>query len=262
MGEVDFAKLSEQYAGFLVAAGGVSITVLTLVLGLSFESKNPPAKEKSARLFLVTALIVATVSCFVGAHMLAETAAFFAELNGEMESSAGSPLGRRMFVLATAHIFISVALILFAILLLPTATGRIDLAAGIDAISQVAFPAILIAALGWMILAARDRSPVGESSWWVIAVAILIGLSGIFSCYLPAESLAQGIFTFIVAFTAISLLYFAYIFKTGQVLPPGLELGAFISAITLSYAGLGVAYFKILRDFKLKRKRKPSSRRG
>ncbi len=70
--EVDYLKLSEQYASFLVAAGGVSITVLTLVLSFGSESAN----GKDLRTFLAAALVVAIISCFTGAHMMAETASF------------------------------------------------------------------------------------------------------------------------------------------------------------------------------------------
>ena len=75
MEAVDYLKLSEQYATFLVAVGGVSITVLALVLSWGSDPVEPPA-EIGSRSFLVAALIVATIACFIGAHMMAETAAF------------------------------------------------------------------------------------------------------------------------------------------------------------------------------------------
>lgn len=249
MKEVDYAKLSEQYASFLVAVGGVSITVLTLVLGLSAEATQSPAKD--ARLFVVAALIVATVSCFVGAHMMAETAAFFTHLKQELpvERKPDVSLGRRLFVLASANIFIAITLVLFAIILLPTATGSVNLAAELKRISHVAFLGVVIGALFWMALAAIDRTAVGSHGWYAIVSAFLVGFGSGFCCYKSKELLPQVTFIIIVAFTAASLLYFAIIFKVAKACTPTrciIEIGAFSSAITTSYAFLLVAYFKIL----------------
>jgi len=57
---VDYQKLSERYANFLVAVGGVSITVLAVVLSLG-ESDSSGSKSAS-RAFLVAALLAATVA--------------------------------------------------------------------------------------------------------------------------------------------------------------------------------------------------------
>jgi hypothetical protein len=51
--------------------GGVSITVLTLVLALEREPSDPEDHS-----LLVASLVLATISCFVGTHLMAETAAF------------------------------------------------------------------------------------------------------------------------------------------------------------------------------------------
>src|SRR5712692_10049124 len=130
MEEVDYAKLSGQYASFLVAVGGVSITVLTLVLSFnrSPNTSAPTLTEKNARMFLVAALIAATVSCFVGAHMMAETAAFFTHCGKKSPEKAEIRLGKRLFVLASSNIFIAITLVLFSIVLLPAATGEVELA--------------------------------------------------------------------------------------------------------------------------------------
>src|SRR5205085_241642 len=133
MKHVEYAKLSEQYGGFLVAVGGVSITVLAVVLGLKSILNTPePLTEtgETARVFLVAALITATVSCFIGAHMMAETAAFFTKNGDEQPKKYKIPLGRRLFVLATTNIFIAITLVLFSIVLLPTATGLLPTATG------------------------------------------------------------------------------------------------------------------------------------
>src|SRR5712692_3161581 len=62
--KVRYQKLSEQYANFLVAVGGVSITVLALVLSLGSASSGSSPAERYSRAFLVVALLTATVSCF------------------------------------------------------------------------------------------------------------------------------------------------------------------------------------------------------
>ncbi|HEX8773714.1 MAG TPA: hypothetical protein VF735_08885 [Pyrinomonadaceae bacterium] len=248
MKEVDYAKLSEQYASFLVAAGGVSITVLTLVLGLS----SPPTTvtEKNARLFLVAALIAATVSCFVGAHMMAETAAFFTHKPSEKTPPAKIPLGRRLFVLASSNIFVAIALVLFSIVLLPTATGKIELAASLKPITHVVFLGVVIGALCWMALAAIDRTSVGGEGWYAIAGGIIVGvLGGAIFHYFSKDNWPQVIFIIIVSFTAASLLYFAVIFKIGKACTRKaciIEIGVFSSAITISYVSLIISYFKIL----------------
>jgi hypothetical protein len=99
MRDVDYVKLSEQYSGFLIAIGGVSITVLSIVSTLGTPStkvcetgdvKLDLAQAKLAvlqsdrRLYLSAALIVATVCCFIGAHMMAETAAFIKYFKGKL----------------------------------------------------------------------------------------------------------------------------------------------------------------------------------
>jgi hypothetical protein len=248
MKKVDYAKLSEQYASFLVAAGGVSITVLTLVLGLS----SPPTTitEENARLFLVASLTAATVSCFIGAHMMAETAAFFTHPKPTDKTLPDNiPLGRRLFVLASSNIFIAISLVLFSIVLLPTATGKVELAASLKLISHVIFLGVLLGALFWMAFAAIDRMDVGAKGWYAIAVALAIGLvTGILYCK-SKELWPQVIFIFIVGFTAVSLIYFAFIFKGGKACTRKagiIELGVFSSAITISYASLVVTHFKIL----------------
>jgi hypothetical protein len=252
MKEVDYTKLSEQYAGFLVAVGGVSITVLALVLGLSSPPNTANEHGEDARLFLVAALTAATVSCFIGAHMMAETAAFFTyykEKLPERTPLVKLLLGRRLFVLASSNIFIAISLVLFSIVLLPTATGKVELTAGLKLIFHVVFLGVLIGSLCWMGLAAIDRAAVGRDGWKPMLSALLVGLLSLGLGYISKELLPQLTFIIIVSFTAVSLLYFAILFKVGKFYNRKgriLEVGFFASAITISYVFLAVAYFKIL----------------
>jgi hypothetical protein len=168
MKKVDFAKLSEQYASFLVAAGGVSITVLTLVLTLGAERARPEtlslhqmileqAKPLAYwRTFLAEALMVATACCFIGAHMMAETAAYFTY---SKENSLDRPLGERLFLLASTNIFNAVVLLLFALLLLPPMAAGVD-ADSVRRLSLFIFAAVAVAALIWMCLAIERRTEI------------------------------------------------------------------------------------------------------
>lgn len=246
MKDLDFEKLADQYAGFLVAVGGVSVTVLTLILGIAHEPTEQ--KETEARLFLVAALSVAAVCCFIGAHMMAETAAFFSQLKEKLSERMW--LGRRLFVLATANIFIGITLVLFAVVLLPKATGDFELAEKIKPISCVVFLSVAGGALVWMILAGIERTvAVGQDAWKAMAVAVAIGSCGGLSCsFLPMDDLPNVIFIGIVLLIFVSVLYFALIFWLGRAcsrIHCFLEILFFTAAIAFSNVSLVVAYFKI-----------------
>ncbi len=215
MKKVDYLKLSEQYASFLVAVGGVSITALALVLSLGSESTK--WTEGDPRLFLVAALVVATVSCFIGAHMMAETAAFISfSKETASEEFKGKASGERLFLLASFNIFIAIILVLFALMLLPMVSGKID-AGSITAISFTVFGLIVLGALCWMILAVKYRVRVPQSGY-AIAFAVFIGLPwGLYLYFLLESPKCLLLLTFIpiIIFTIASLLYFALIFKDG-----------------------------------------------
>ncbi len=105
--QLDYLRLSELYASFLAALGGVSITVLTLVLTL-----YPKPVVGNLSRFWVAALFVATISCFTGAHLMAETVAF---ISGSNESSL---VGARLSLLASVNIYVAAMLLIFAVVLL------------------------------------------------------------------------------------------------------------------------------------------------
>jgi hypothetical protein len=252
MKQVDYAKLSEQYASFLVAAGGVSITVLALVLGLPSVTKTPEQLSvagQNAQVYLVAALITATVSCFIGAHMMAETAAFFTQNGDEPPKRYLIPLGRRLFVLATSNIFIAITLILFSIVLLPTATGKADLADKLKWISVVVFMGVVVGALCWMVLAAFARMAVGEEGGRAIAYSVGAGLMPLILFLASRELWPKLTFIFIISCTSLSLVYFAVIFKRERACTKNFairEIAVFSSAITISYSFLLIAFWKIL----------------
>lgn len=319
MRDVDYVKLSEQYASFLIAIGGVSITVLSIVstLGspLTEEAQKKLAEldpnKLDPKLFLSAALIVATVCCFIGAHMMAETAAFInhfkeklpkgqlaearppAESPSEVSSTEESSLewtpagaiifGKRLFLFATTNIFIAVSLVLFSIVLLPSAKGD---SAAISPIYTIIFVLVGIGTLIWMILASKFRMDVSRS-WFAVAISLAVCLvwGFIFGYAIPVTRSGDGILpvtregfllpTFfpIVVMIVVSFIYFAWIFKDGNkaikrrdsvllvindddlIIKDGYkarrqevclkDLCFFGSAVTISYASLVVAGFRV-----------------
>lgn len=267
MKEVDYAKLSEQYASFLVAAGGVSITVLTLVLTLGAEPAQTdnlslhqmPLEQAEqwplqySRTFLAAALLVATACCFIGAHMMAETAAYFTY---SKEKEAERPLGERLFLLASTNIFIAVILILFALALLPAASARVD-AYSVRPISLLSLVLIPAAALFWMCLAVKRRT--GPHSFdpplrliLILTADMAILWSGFFYHVLvPRLDLLYATLLPIGFLPVVSLFYSAAIFKNDDEEASTrksnlFEICFFGAAVVISYTSLVIAGFKML----------------
>lgn len=198
--KVDYLKLSEQYASFLVAIGGVTITVLALVL--SFTSIKQP--------FLVAALVVATVSCFTGAHMMAETAAFISHSKGRFPQT-----GERLFLLSSINIFIAIVQLIFSLSLLPIASGKMQ-ADEIKGIPASVFAFVIISALWWMVLSAGYRMPLPQKKWLPVIVSSIFSFVWALALYyLVTELLLQMIFITILIFTLASLLLFSWTFNDG-----------------------------------------------
>jgi hypothetical protein len=234
--EVDYLKLSEQYASFLVAIGGVSITVLALVL--TFNSKS--------NAFLVASLIVATISCFTGAHMMAETAAFISH-------SKGIPSGERLFLLASINIFIAVVLVIFALMLLPIVSDKVDVDS-IKPISISVFAFVIIAVLSYVWLSFyRMPAPHGRLSIVMPAIASILWSWRMFSQTSKKSSeklrqkfLLKWTFIPIIFFTFISLIGFAWTFNDGGKVGD-IDIGLFSLAITSACASLSVVAWMQLK---------------
>jgi hypothetical protein len=230
--EVDYSKLSEQYASFLIAIAGVSITVLTLVLSLSPKINNI---SSNTNVFLVAALVVATISCFVGAHMMAETTAFISH-------SKGNQTGERLFLLASTNIFIVAALVIFALMLLPIVFLDEDKATEIKPILICAFAFVIVDVLAWMWLSVYRMPAPLKSIPIIIGFAAGIGWGiGLFFIPRRFEKSILGLsFIPIIVFTFVLLIRFAWTFdKGGKVYD--LDIGLFSLAITSSCAALIVA---------------------
>ncbi|HEY9403032.1 MAG TPA: hypothetical protein VIQ24_10080 [Pyrinomonadaceae bacterium] len=241
MKQVDYQKLSEQYASFLVAVGGVSITVLALVLSLG-KSERSDLTE-----YLVVALLVATVSCFIGSQMMAETSASIIYYRGMKRGEKpinDTPSGERLFLIASINIFISVLLVAFASMLLPTVSGMAHLVK-IKPVAILIFSLVFIGALIWLILAAiyRMRPPKRRCAiFLIVAGTALVG----FLIWLPSYLwLLRVVFTLITLFSAASLVYFAWTFKdAGRA--NKYDICFFTAAVMFSYASLVVVSFKAM----------------
>jgi hypothetical protein len=239
--EVDYLKLSEQYASFLVAAGGVSITVLTLVLTLGTKTG-----KKELRTFLATALIVATISSFTGAHMLSETASFISYSKGTQTPPLS---GERLFVLASINIYISVIVILFALMLLPAASGRVD-AKTIEPISVSVFMFALAAVLCWMFFSITIRFPRLFGWRAIVMIFAVFCLDGVWG-YLLYQStkfkdrLLHLSFIPILILILISLVLFTLTFKDGGKAHK-LDVAFFVLAVTSSCVSLTAAAIKLM----------------
>lgn len=201
--EIDYQKLSELYASFLAALGGVSITVLTLVLTLY---PKPIAGNLSR--FWVAALFVATISCFTGAHLMAETVAFISKSDKRLT-------GVRLSLLASINIYVAVMLLIFTVVLLT--------AEHVKWISLLVFPLVLFITLSWMYRTAISRfDPVDPqaktAALWAIIIGLLVGiLMGIWAASrLSEEWFLFASFVLPVVSTAFSFCYFAWVFKSDE----------------------------------------------
>jgi hypothetical protein len=273
MDKVDYLKLSEQYASFLVASAGVSITVLTLVL--TFGSKSTVVDIRS---FLIAALVVAAISCFIGAQMMTETAASFSHLKNDKTKPISSnptpqespeevipvktifsrgkspeaiPASEHLFLLASTNIFITVILLLFAMMLLPTASEKVE-PNSIRWISVSVFLFVVVCALLWMFLAVVYRVDV-KGGLIVSLIAFIFGLcAGFFVSYCPTseEHLLLATFIPIGFFSGAILLRFAWLFRdSGKAPSPKahiLNIFFFVFPITFSYVCLVVAGMRMM----------------
>ncbi|HEY9401336.1 MAG TPA: hypothetical protein VIQ24_01490 [Pyrinomonadaceae bacterium] len=273
MNEVDYLKLAEMYSNFLVASGGVSITVLTLVLTLGSKSI-----AVDLRSFLIAALLVATTSCFIGAQMMAETAASFSHLDKKAAKATAcnplpgeqppkviaddsiSPRGRapegialseHLFLLASTNIFTTAVLLLFAMMLLPVASEKVE-PVSIRRISVSVFLFVVGCALIWMFLAVEYRMNVKGGFRTSIFLSIIGGLAGFLVSYYSTSGKVLLWLTFIPIgfFPAALLLRFALVFsdsnKARSPYAYVMDIGFFIIPISFSYISLSVAAVRLM----------------
>src|SRR3569833_1412505 len=114
----NYSLLAQSYGSYLIAIAAVCVTVLTLVLTLG--------KAKGERLvlrFLVAALVVATVACFVGGHLMPEAAAVpTPHCTAKLAAILRQPIaGIRLFYIASVNIYVAAVMFLYALALLTLA---------------------------------------------------------------------------------------------------------------------------------------------
>jgi len=232
---LDYLKLSELYASFLAALGGVSITVLTLVLTLP---KNPVAGILSR--FSVAALSVATISCFTGAHLMAETAAVISKSKDSLS------VGARLFFLASINIYIAAMLLIFTVVLLTVKQ--------VKWISVLVFPFVLLITLCWMYVSATSRfEPAPTHPRKAAGLAICFGVAvGITMYKWAASPSCENCFLFAsfvlsVVATALSFCYFVWISKSEKDRKLDVwfySLAIALSCLSLFGAGMGLVLRK------------------
>jgi hypothetical protein len=230
---VNFIALASSYAGFLAALGGVSITVLTLVLALEREPSDP--KHHS---LLIASLVVATISCFVGTHLMAETAAFT-----YIPPAPPNPLfAARLFLIASVNIYLAVDSFLFSLMLLPAAYGKRN-AAHIRRPTTFAFVTLQLGAFVWVgrSVLFHLMAPVGAYLLALVA-SLCLALCFFFTTNAGQTRCKEVPFLMAVLFTIASLIFFAFTFNDGSQ-PKKIDVIFYSLATTLpcaSLVGLGV----------------------
>lgn len=216
---VDSVNLAQQYASFLVGLGGVSITVLTLVLAL---------QQVNARRYyhshIVASLVVATIACFIGAHLMAETAAIVISTPKDcVNIPIDLPEISYSFLLASISVYVAAMLFMFALMLLPTAyeTKKAnDLSREITPIGECGFLFVTFGALYWMIqtygYTVYESKTLELSDWngsyhFLTAAVILLAVSVIklSVTYPRTRKLHPLPYTILVLFLGVSLVLFA-----------------------------------------------------
>lgn len=229
---MDYGILAEQYVGFLVAIGGVSMTVLTIVLAAgriqsgvedhfststnaesgSLTHQKRPVDNHPTLLF---SLILATFCSFVGSQLMAETRSFLAGVLAIDTTQGIAGLGARQFLLASVNIFIGVTVVLFALMLLTLEYKKENRnALGIRRMCGVVFFAAVLCVLWWMGFSVLFRMPAPNRFLSFIlpflgAVISAVGGGGLLLWQKKERYLLPFTFTAIAVFTFSSLVFFS-----------------------------------------------------
>lgn len=230
----DFRKLAEQYASFFTALGGVCITVLTLILALE---RVPNIADLHS--VLIASLVVATAVSFIGAHLMAETAASIRQSASSVDTSSPPRLvqeketspwvGGRLFLLASINIYLAVILTSFSLMLLPAAYDKLN-ARDITLITFIVFLVVLGSAFDWMHryfvfrirpleLEGEQKPPQPSLRQKVVVIVVSLAAGGIF--FLPLDDTMRkhvqaGEFILLIALSAGSGFYFNRIYHQKQ----------------------------------------------
>lgn len=204
---INYGKLAEQYGSFLVAIAVVSITVLALVMYIwHLERSGGTSENRSA---VIKALIIAIFSSFVGAHLLAEAAAFI--------DPQYKGFGKRPFLLASVNIFIAVPVVMFAITILAREYKKQhEELIGLRKLPLYVFQAVVFCVLWWMVVSIFVRMPPEQPIWSVSALliaALTVGVQ-IWRGKAKGKKLLADPFGWIIFFSVISLLYCSWVLSS------------------------------------------------
>lgn len=257
--QIDYGKLSEQYASFLSALASVSITVLAIVLSLpSLQPKRRAPGEVNYRSHLIVALIVATVTSFVGAQLMAETASYVSSFLTQQavagEVGPAKPLGQRLFLLASINIYVAVMVVIFALMLLTAEYRRVNEDAhGVRRISICIFGAVAVCILCWMFFSVVLRMPSRNVALAVaVPVGIVVGVGLGFwlvrKTYLW-ELLVPATFISIISLTVITLGWFVISLHCGfNGETTDFDIGLFVLAVVSTCTFLGFVGKRLILD--------------
>lgn len=240
----DYGKLAELYGGFLVAIGGVSITVLTLVMSIWHRPASGTLAESEVaihnRAALIKALIIATFCSFVGAHLMAETAAFVA--------AHDKGFGARQFLLAGVNIFVGVTIVMFAVMLLATEYKKENQQLlGIRNMAKWVFGFVVLCVLWWMAVSILLRMPPTNKGWsavlpFCLVAILMIGVFGIIwkkkGNTKALKYLLRGTFVVVIATTVLSLVFFSLSLSDPSEQITTRDAVFFVSTITLICSSL------------------------
>lgn len=259
--QIDYGKLSEQYASFLSALASVSITVLAIVLSLpGLQPRRRARGEVNYRPHLIVALIVATVTSFVGAQLMAETASYVSSfITGQAVAGTpepSTPLGQRLFLLASINIYVAGMVIIFALMLLTAEYKRANEDAhGVRRISMCIFGAVVFCILWWMFFSVAIRMPSRNVALAVFGPIVVVGLLGWAFRRLWRESLwdrlVPATFISIISLTVITLGWFVISLHCGlNGETTDFDIGLFVLAVVSTCTFLGAVGKRLILDRK------------
>ncbi|MDX6269737.1 MAG: hypothetical protein QOD28_960 [Acidobacteriota bacterium] len=205
----DYQKLSELYGTFLGALGGVSITVLSIVMAFNTDRIKAVFFQ-----YLIAALGAAAFSCFTGGHLMTETAAFICK---SREEGQERQTGVRLCAIATINIYNSVVLIIFSLVVVVVGLNPEYVVLKVFFI--VLFACIIMSALIWVVLTITDRlgQPEDAAGWKPPFIASSLSLACIYLLFAtpPPVTIWASLFISLIC-TFLPLAYFNRTYKDGD----------------------------------------------
>lgn len=197
----DYVAAATTYAGLLGSLGGVCITILTLVLVINPQQ----AKQKNFHPLLVSALMVATIACFAGAHLMADVVAF--------KDSANL---LRLFRIGSINTYLSIGLFSFSLMLLPMVYDK-NIPQELKKIGLMTFLVVSVAEFYWVysaVTATFADLPSAISNNSVLLIALILNVFVIVGSYRllqkDSDNFPPQPFYLCLAAVIVSLCYYNY----------------------------------------------------